>query len=79
MAQATEFDLGATLGYKIVNTDDKKDVNELVMYAENLGSIPPNTALMVVTDGSNRYEVRIASDLEKSGVIRFIHKPKSTQ
>jgi hypothetical protein len=49
------------------------------MYAENLGTIPPNTALMVVTDGSNRYEVRIASDLEKSGVIRFIHKPKNTQ
>ncbi len=62
-----------------LNTDDKKDVNELVMYAENLGSIPPNTALMVVTDGSSRYEVRIASDLEKSGVIRFIHKPKNTQ
>ncbi|WP_462255160.1 hypothetical protein [Ferruginibacter sp.] len=62
-----------------LNTDDKKDVNELVMYAENLGSIPPNTALMVVTDGGRRYEVRIASDLEKSGVIRFVHKPKSTQ
>ena len=54
--------------------DDHNDVNELVMYAENLGSIPPNTALMVVTDGPNRYEVRITSDLEKSGMIRFIHK-----
>ena len=49
------------------------------MYAENLGSIPPNTALMVVTDGDNRYEVRISSDLQKSGVIRFIHKPKNKQ
>jgi hypothetical protein len=48
----------------------------LVMYAENLGEIAPNTALMVVTDGPHRYEVRIASDLQKSGVIRFIHKPK---
>ena len=62
-----------------LNTDDNKDVNELVMYAENLGEIPPNTALMVITDGSSRYEVRIASDLEKSGAIRFVHKPKSTQ
>ena len=62
-----------------LNATDSKNVNELVMYAENLGTIPPNTALMVVTDGSNRYEVRIASDLEKSGVIRFIHKPKNTQ
>ncbi len=49
-------------------------VNELVMYAENLGTIPPNTALMVVTDGTKRYEVRITSDLEKSGTIRFVHK-----
>ena len=57
-----------------LNVDDENKVNELVMYAENLGTIAPNTALMVVTDGPNRYEVRITSDLEKSGVIRFIHK-----
>ncbi len=62
-----------------LNTDETRDVNELVMYAENLGEIPPNTALMVVTDGKNRYEVRISSDLEKSGAIRFVHKPKPAQ
>ena len=54
--------------------DDAKGENELLMYAETLGTIPPNTALMVVTDEGSRYEVRITSDLEKSGVIRFIHK-----
>ncbi len=46
--------------------------NDVVMYAENLGTIPPNTALMVVTDGTKRYEVRITSDLQKSGALRFI-------
>ncbi len=51
-------------------------INELTMYADNLGTLPPNTALMVVTDGDNRYEVRISSDLKKSGTIRFIHKEK---
>lgn len=51
-------------------------INELTMYADNLGTIPPNTALMVVTDGNSRYEVRISSDLKKSGTIRFIHKEK---
>lgn len=51
-----------------------KAINELTMYAENLGVIPPNTALMVVMDGEKRYEVRIASDLKKSGTIRFAHK-----
>ena len=57
-----------------INVDKDKMMNELVMYAENLGSIPPNTALMVVYDGPNRYEIRITSDLQKSGAIRFVHK-----
>ena len=69
-------DKAISLNLSAVNN---KDINELVMYADNLGSIPPNTALMVVTDGPNRYEVRITSDMEKSGVIRFVHKPKTTQ
>lgn len=54
--------------------NDNNNVNELVMFAENLGTIPPNTALMIVTDGTKRYEVRITSDLQKSGTIRFVHK-----
>jgi hypothetical protein len=62
-----------------LNIDESRDMNELIMYAENLGSIPPNTALMVVTDGPSRYEVRISSDLQKSGVIRFVPKAKVKQ
>ena len=50
------------------------EINELVMYADNLGTLPPNTALMIVRDGNKRYEVRITSDLKKSGTIRFVHK-----
>src|SRR5439155_25621311 len=52
-------------------------VNELTMYAENLGEIPPNTALMVITDGDNRYEVPITSNLKTSGAIRFVFKSKT--
>lgn len=62
-----------------LDVDPDQGVNELVMYAENLGTIPPNTALMVVNDGDNRYEVRISSDLQKSGTIRFVHKQKTKQ
>lgn len=62
-----------------LNVDETRDINELIMYADNLGSIPPNTALMVVNDGDKRYETRISSDLQKSGVIRFIHKAKKGQ
>lgn len=58
-----------------VTVDTDASMNELVMYAENLGAIPPNTALMVVYDGPNsRYEARITSDLQKSGTIRFLRK-----
>jgi len=57
-----------------LEVNNGKAINELTMYAENLGIIPPNTALMVIIDGEKRYEVRIASDLKKSGTIRFAHK-----
>ncbi len=45
--------------------------NELVMYAENLGSIPPNTALMVIYDGKKRYELNISSSEKSNGVVSF--------
>ena len=52
-------------------------INELTMYADNLGEIPPNTALMVVRDGDKRYEVRISSDYKNSGTIHFVHNSKT--
>lgn len=45
--------------------------NVITMYAENLGTIPPNTAVMIVRDGDKRYEVRMESDLGKSGTVIF--------
>ncbi|ULQ54006.1 hypothetical protein [Flavihumibacter fluvii] len=44
---------------------------ELVMYADNLGSIPPNTALMVVTAGKQKQEVRLAASDKKNAAVRF--------
>lgn len=57
-----------------LTADPERTANELVMYAENLGEIPPNTALMIVKDGDNRYEARITSDTQKNGTIRFSYK-----
>ena len=51
--------------------DPGRNDNDLVMYAENLGSIPPNTALMVVTVAGKRYEVNITSTEQTSGTVRF--------
>ena len=43
--------------------------HEFVMVAENLGSIPPNTSLMIVTSASNRHEVFISSSEHKNAKI----------
>jgi hypothetical protein len=54
--------------------DSSQKINELTMFAENLGSIPPNTALMLVHDGKKRYDIHLASTLEKSATIRIKRK-----
>lgn len=54
--------------------DNTKEENELSMFADNLGAIPPNTALMIVYDGKKRYEVRLSSNFEKNATIRFKRK-----
>lgn len=51
-------------------------VNEISMYAENLGSIPPNTALCIVYAGQQRFELSLASTYIKNAAIRFRKKPK---
>lgn len=50
---------------------DRNASNELVMYAENLGSIPPNTALMVIYDGNKRYELNVSSSTNSNGTVAF--------
>lgn len=54
--------------------DPTKEINEITMFADNLGAIPPNTALMVVNDGKKRYEVRLSSNFEKSATIKLKRK-----
>lgn len=48
----------------------RKD-NELVMFAESLGEIPPNTALMVVKTRDKRFEVNITSTDQTNGSVKF--------
>ncbi len=54
--------------------DSSKQINELTMFADNLGSIPPNTALMIIDDGKKRYEARLSSNLEKNATVRIKRK-----
>ncbi len=50
-------------------TPDLGDSLQIIMYAENLGSIPPNTGLLILQDGDDRYEIRFAGDLQKNSAI----------
>jgi len=57
--------------------DDEDGDHELVMVAENLGRIPPNTSLMIVEAGDQRFDVRITSTEQKNALVRFRYqKPK---
>jgi zinc protease len=47
----------------------RKGTNTIVMFAENLGTTPPNTAYMVVKAGGKEYKVELSSDLKESGSI----------
>ena len=49
--------------------DPLTKVHELSMFAENLGSIPPNTALMVIYDGNLRHEVFMTSSLTLNATV----------
>lgn len=57
-----------------LTADPARTENELIVYAENEGDIPPNTALMVVNDGGNRTEIRITADNKKNGAVIFSKK-----
>jgi hypothetical protein len=55
--------------------NDLLDTNELVMVAENLGRIPPNTSYMVAIVEEKRYEANLQSTEEISAMIKLV-KPK---
>lgn len=53
--------------------------NELIMFADNLGSIPPNTALLVFYENGIRREIQINADYGKSAAIIFRKLEKEVQ
>ncbi|MHB1177904.1 MAG: hypothetical protein ACYCZO_06175 [Daejeonella sp.] len=55
------------------------ELHEIILYAENLGRIPPNTATLKIFDGSKEHQIQIQSSKEVSAVIylRYIPAQKS--
>ena len=65
--KATHFD---------VNFNKDNNLHEIIIVAHNLGTVPPNTALMVVKDGTSRQEIYITSTLSINAMIIFeLKKP----
>lgn len=55
--------------YKKTIAVPKGEIIQLTLFAENLGSIPPNTGLLIVTTTNERYQVNFSSTLNKSSSI----------
>ena len=55
---------------------EEDNEQEITMVAENLGTIPPNTSLMIVEAGGERFEIRITSTEQKNAVVRFRYRPE---
>ena len=57
-----------------IDCSENNKRHELIMVAENLGEIPPNTALMVITAGKKRYEVFLTSNEQRNAkvVIEYV-------
>lgn len=63
----------ALINFKL---DTRLELHEILLYAENLGQIPPNTSEMVLVDGDKRHRIMIVSDKEKTAAVYLRYKPK---
>jgi len=61
-----------------VPIDLQKTQAEVIMIGENLGSIPPNTALMIINANEKRYQLFLTSDDKKNALVRFIYRKPGT-
>lgn len=57
--------------------DKSKELHEIIMYAENLGEVPPNTSDLRIFDGIKEHQVLIQSSKQTSAVIYLRYKPES--
>jgi len=55
--------------------DKRIEFHELLLYAENLGLIPPNTSELILIDGESKHRVMIVSDKQKTAAIYLRYKP----
>jgi len=56
-----------------IHADTASRMHEFTMIAENLGTIPPNTALMRITVGKDVYKLSVKTDLKTNAKIVFYY------
>jgi hypothetical protein len=54
-----------------IDVDASQPHHEIIMVADNLGTIPPNTSVMIITTATNRYELFISSNEQKNAKVVF--------
>lgn len=62
------------LSVKSINIDidiSDRQIHEIILFAENLGKIIPNTAYIVIINGDKRYELSASADLGKNASIKL--------
>lgn len=64
--------LKAVATKKIIRFPGKE--SHLLLVAENLGSIPPNTGLLVIRDGEKIYQINFSADLQTNAAILLKRK-----
>lgn len=70
------------LSYKAIHLDfslsEVMNEHEIIIVAHNMGTVPPNTALLVLKDGNNRQELFITSTNKTNAkiIISYVPPPK---
>lgn len=58
--------------------DGNSELNEIILYAENLGHVPPNTSDLIIIDGNKKHQLIIRSTKQISAVVYLRYKPDGT-
>lgn len=58
-----------------LTANPEREYQELILHANNLGDIPPNTSKMVIITSDKRYELRVTSSETENAMIRFRYIP----
>ncbi len=67
---------GLTASAKMISfvVTESNSLQTITMMANNLGTIPPNTALLVIETNGKKYEISLSSDFSSNAMVKFIYK-----